>query len=393
MPKCDRILLSAFIGSDNLGDEAIFLALLGKLETTLPKPRLTVISMNADKTRRLLQGRSTNGRPRASVNRRRFLPFAIPRHDVCVFGGGGIVQDESSILNLIYFLAQIQIAKLFGKVVALAFVGVGPLNSRVSRVCAKLALSNLALCVVRDQESKRLMDRLGVTGTDVICCSDIVLDLECRLRSDKSAEANGGYLLLSLRHWYSQSSTVVPASFKSGRIDAGTRMDALLRNLADELAIFLDANKEFSIVAVPCYGDRDALVHMALRNRLDRKYRERFRLHASLSDPCHYVRLAAGARCVIGMRLHSLVLASLSAAPLVALSYSSKVNAFMEQVGLAEQVIDIATEPELGGFASCLESALTNSAVMASTIEKRTRGLRKANQTALSALAKVIGGD
>jgi polysaccharide pyruvyl transferase CsaB len=393
MATPERVLLSAFIGSDNLGDEAIFLALVDQLETRLKKSSLTVISMNREKTRRLLLGYKSEWHAGVGVRSRRFLPLAILRHDVCIFGGGGIIQDQSSILNVIYFLAQIQFAKLSGKIVALAFVGIGPLNSRVGRACARVALSKIALCVVRDQDSKRALDRLGVIGTDIICSSDIVLSLKCQSSSGKSDAVDGKYVLLSLRHWYGQSSGVTPAALKNRKIKSGTRLDILLTRLAQELVRFLEGNKDFHVVAVPCFGQRDALVHTALRNKLNQRYQERFRLHGSVSDPCHYLRLAASARCVIGMRLHSLILASLRAVPIVALSYSPKVSAFMEQLGLGDQVIDIASEPELEGFASRLETALGDSGHMSSTIERRTRVLKKANEAALAELAKVIEGE
>lgn len=390
MAKLERVLLSAFIGSDNLGDEAVFLALVDQLETRLKKSSLTVISMNRQKTRHLLLGQKSEWRAGVGIRQRRSLPLAILRHDVCIFGGGGIVQDQSSILNLIYFLAQIQFAKLLGKVVVLAFVGIGPLHSRIGRACAKVVLSKIALCVVRDQDSKLALDRLGVIGTNIICSSDIVLSLECQSSNEQTDAVDGNYVMLSLRHWYSQPSSVTPAAFRDRRIKSGARLDTLLTKLAEELVRFLEANKDCYVLAVPCFGQRDALVHIALRNRLNQRYRERFRLHGSLSDPCKYLCLAASARCVIGMRLHSLILASLRAVPIVALSYSSKVSAFMEQLGLGDQVVDIEFEPDLEGFASRLDTALANSVRMSSTIEQRVRELKRTNEAALAELTRVI---
>jgi hypothetical protein len=64
MAKAERVLPSAFIESDSLGAEAIFLALVDQLETRLRKLSLTVINMKREKIRRLLLGHKSEWRAR-----------------------------------------------------------------------------------------------------------------------------------------------------------------------------------------------------------------------------------------------------------------------------------------------------------------------------------------
>lgn len=388
--NADRILMSAFIGSDNLGDEAIFLAFVDQLEKKLKNPCLTVASVDPAKTRRLLLNRNSNASADVKVVRRFWLPLAIVRHKICVFGGGGIIQDLSSVFNLIYFLAQIQFAKVAGKTVVLAFVGIGPLNSKIGRVCTRIALSGIALCIVRDQDSKRMLDDLGIIGTEVICASDIALNLECRSDIGFSDFIGEKYVLLSLRHLYNRSNSITPASFNSGNVKLGSRLDVFLTKLARELTKFLEANKGIDVVAVPFFGYRDELVHAALRSKLDPRCRQRLRLLGEVVHPCQYLSLAGSARCVIGMRLHSLVLASLKGVPVLALSYAPKVKAFMKQLKLDDQVIDVAVEPDIDHFADCLADVLANSEQIRTRIERRVRELQNLNQAALAKFLKVI---
>ena len=389
MPKPYRILISAFIGSENLGDEAIFQALIGQLAERLKTPRLTASSVNPDRTRSLLLRQNDERLAEVEVAHRVWLPLTILRNDVCIFGGGGIIQDQSSILNLIYFLLQIKYAKLVRKTVVLAFVGIGPINSRIGRICTKLALSGIRLCIVRDQASKQILDDLQVVGTEIVCASDIALNQRCL--SDSSANApKEEYLLLSLRHWYNQSRRITAASLKSGQVKPGSRLDIFLSQLAKELMTFLAANEGFNIVAVPCFGQRDNLVHSALLGKLDLPYRNRFRIHPPVSDPCQYVSLAGSASCVIAMRLHALVLASLQAVPMVALSYSPKVAAFMTQLGLSDHTIDIESEPRLDQVAIRIETAVRHSAHIRDRVQQQTRGLRDSNDVALARLVQLI---
>lgn len=391
MPKPDRILISAFIGSENLGDEAIFKALIGQLAQKLKMPRLTVSTINPERTRSLLLRQDDKRLAGVEVAHRLWLPVTILHNDVCIFGGGGIIQDQSSIFNLIYFLLQIQYAKLVRKTVVLAFVGIGPIKSGIGRICTRIALSGIRLCIVRDQASKQLLEDVQVAGTEIVYASDIALNQQCRTRGSADA-ANKKYVLLSLRHWYGQSRRITAASLKSGKVRPGSRLDTFLSELAKELMSFLGANDDYHVVAVPCFGQRDNLVHAALLGKLDLPYRSRFRIHSPVSDPCEYVRLAGSASCVIAMRLHALVLASLQTVPMVALSYSPKVAAFMAQLGLSDHVIDIESEPRPGQVAIRIEEALRKAAHTRESVQREIRGLRDLNDAALGTLVKLIEG-
>lgn len=392
MPKPKRILISAFIGSENLGDEAIFKAFIGQLAERLKMPRLTASSVNPDRTRSLLLRQHHKRLAEVEVAHRAWLPLTILRNDVCIFGGGGIIQDQSSILNLIYFLLQIQYAKLVRKKVVLAFVGIGPINSRIGRICTKLALSGIRLCIVRDQASEQLLDDLQVAGTEIICASDIALSQQCHSDRRSADATKQEYVLLSLRHWYNQSRRITAASLKSGQVEPGSRLDTLLSELAKGLMTFLEANAGFHVLAVPCFGQRDNLVHSALLRKLDVPYRDRFRIHSQVSDPCQYVNLAGSASCVISMRLHALVLASLQAVPMVALSYSPKVAAFMAQLGLSNHVLDIESDPQLDRIAIYIEEALREAAHIRDRVQREIRKLRDLNDAALAKLVKSVEG-
>jgi len=392
VPRAERVLISAFVGSDNLGDEAVFLALARQLAGRLGGRRLTVASLDTAKTRALLDGPGDPELAAVEVLPRARLPVAIAWHDLCVFGGGGIVQDQSSLLNLFYFLGQVQLAKLLGKRVALAFVGIGPLRSGIGRAWTRFALSGIACCVVRDPASKRLLEDLGVTGTDILSASDIAVDLECSNTRDPEPAFDGPYLVLSLRHLNLPASFLTPASRKSGAVRAGSPLARTLDGIARELATVLDAHESLAVVAVPFFRDRDDLVHRALQARLSDDHRRRFVLADALSDPCDYVALARGAACVLAMRLHALVLALQASVPLVALAYSPKVAAFMQQLGLGDYVLDPERETELERLAGLVDDAIAKREDLAARSAERAGLLSDANREALDALCRAIDG-
>lgn len=393
MARPHRVLISAFVGSDNLGDEAVFLSLAERLAERVGGRQVTAVSIEPERTKSLLQNRNRPGLSEIRVTRRAWLALDIFRHDICVFGGGGIIQDQSSVLNIVYFLVQISLARLLGKRVVLAFVGVNPLRTRVCRDWTRLALSGISMCIVRDEESRQVLRSLDVTSTDIRCAADIAINLECVAGGSAETAVGAPYMLLCLRHWYSQGMLMTPASMKGGPVKDGTRMDSLLNGLARELVVLLDREKDLRVVAVPFFGRRDALVHQALLDRLPSTHKARMDLRGAIADPCEYVSLAESSRCVLGMRLHALILASLSGAPLVALAYSAKVTSFMKQLSLGDQVIDVESTPDVGELSKRVNMAMERRHERRELVRSRVEALRRINHEVLDEVCALIRAD
>ena len=100
-----RILITAYIGSDNLGDEAIFESLIHDL--TKEHIEITAVSKNTKKTEKL-------GVHAVRLFSPQFFK-SLKNADVVMLGGGGILQDETSIYNIPYFIIQILLAQLVRK--------------------------------------------------------------------------------------------------------------------------------------------------------------------------------------------------------------------------------------------------------------------------------------
>jgi polysaccharide pyruvyl transferase WcaK-like protein len=96
----------AFIGSENLGDEAIFETIHRDLQQLKPES-ITVLSMNVERTRRLVSSANTEVLRAQSL---RDTVRAIRRCDLFVCGGGGIFQDQTSIYNPARYLSRIQLS-------------------------------------------------------------------------------------------------------------------------------------------------------------------------------------------------------------------------------------------------------------------------------------------
>jgi polysaccharide pyruvyl transferase WcaK-like protein len=121
------VTVAAWIGSANAGDDLIFGALRRKLHVR--GTRVTAIS-----TRPLHTARDG-----VDVVDHRDLPGiwrAIRASDALVFGGGGLLQDQTSSFNLPYHLSRIAMARAAGTPFA-ARCGPPPDAGRCARRCAR----------------------------------------------------------------------------------------------------------------------------------------------------------------------------------------------------------------------------------------------------------------
>ena len=324
-----KVFWTAFIGSDNLGDEAIFSSLLHNL--SLKKENVTVASVNPDETTAKTGLHAVNAKGPIA------LFGAIRRADMVLMGGGGIIQDQSSLLNFLYYGYQLGLAKIFKRPVILCFVGVGPIRSWVSKLILKLTASNIAKAVVRDDKSRRELLPF-IDESRIMTVHDPVLNLPVPMESN---DRNDDYVLVSLRRWFF-SIPMLPASFARKLNKAGIarkRYDHFIGRVAESLDTFLDKHPDVNVRFASFYDSEDLAVIDDVTQLM--KHTDRTVAPMPKLTEEEYVSLAKGASFVIGMRFHSLVLAAVAGTPFVALTYSSKVDQFADSVGLTDFTEDV----------------------------------------------------
>jgi polysaccharide pyruvyl transferase CsaB len=96
--------------------------------------------------------------PRKDLNR---VTAAIKESDALVFGGGGLMQDTTSLLSLKYYTHLIETAARSGKRVALLGQGIGPIRTMLGKRAAARAFSQCDAILTRDEGSMRLVEQLA----------------------------------------------------------------------------------------------------------------------------------------------------------------------------------------------------------------------------------------
>ncbi len=313
-----NFLLSGYYGYANAGDEAVLAAILSHLGQAAPSSSFTVTSGDPPYTERLHSSAAHPVRAVPRQNPKTLIP-AIRACDVFISGGGSLLQDVTSLRNVVYYTSLIRLAQLSRKPVMIYAQGVGPLRRSISQKLARAAMQRARVITLRDEESKALLQRIGVRR-NIEVTADPVWDLEVQ---SAEPEVQNSAWCVSLRSW--------PHEENEGL----GRLQSTLAALREAAAA---ANTELRFL--PMQMERDAPLSRAAGAR-DEEMIDITNLH-----PRAVLAQAANCRVMIAMRLHALIMAAAQGVPCVALNYDPKVASLAKIIGApllnAEDVQDAA---------------------------------------------------
>ncbi len=301
-----RLLLSGYYGFGNLGDDALLEVIVAELRTRHPFIEIEVLTAQPEETRHQLRVETTLRSDLGAVRQ------AIDRADVVVSGGGGLLQNATSLRSLIYYAGIIRRAIAAGKKTMIFAQSIGPLDfvgKQVVRTCCR----GLAAATVRDERSQAALARL-LPSLAVHRTADPVFLYDAPLLSDQQLAIQG----LGAG---SDPLVVVCVRPAPGFAPAGAgRVAEAVDRLSDEHGA--------RVGFVPFGGVTDAEMTTAVM----RKCRSSPTLLPA-GDLAAVAAILARARLVVGMRLHALILAVRLGVPFIAIPYDPKVHGLCEDIG------------------------------------------------------------
>jgi polysaccharide pyruvyl transferase CsaB len=358
-----RVLISGYYGFGNLGDEALLAVIVQRLRATFSSAAIDVLSATPKRTATAYGVETT---PRWDW---RAVRSAISRSDVVLSGGGGLLQNATSFRSLLYYASILREGVRRGCKTMIFAQSIGPLDP-LGRFTVRRFCRGVARATVRDERSRRLLSEL-LPRTVVERTADPVFLYDPDIESiDLSAEGlgpeSGPYAIVSIR--------------KAAGVREGTR---LLARAIDRLS------KRHGIRAafLPLGGATDAAVATDV-------------IRACESAPVLLpesplptaAAMIAGARVVIGMRLHALVLAARYAVPFLAMPYDPKVNALCEDLAYPLGPLQLGNAQTSAAEADALVDRLVNERdAIASALRERAPFLRAAAERNFGALGELLG--
>jgi polysaccharide pyruvyl transferase CsaB len=311
-----RFLLSGYYGFGNLGDEALLAVIVERLRARWPGCGVDVLSGDPPATARTY---GVDATPRMDLGRVR---AAIERSDVVLSGGGGLLQNSTSLKSLLYYAGVIRAGIAAGKPTMVFAQSIGPLDFW-GRAVVRTFCRGLAGATVRDERSRALLASL-LPGVPVERTADPVFLFQpggepLDLAAEGLADDDAPLVVVSVRKWHGGAATA-----------------AIVAHAIDRLAGQFGARVAF----LPLGGPPDAEASTTIIRRcastpvLLPDY--------SLDQAAQVIGRAA---LVIGMRLHALIIAARLGVPFLALPYDPKVTALLEDLRYPARPLFVPGEP------------------------------------------------
>lgn len=308
MANTNKIVLSGYYGFDNIGDEAVLYSIVTMLKKEIPQVQITVLSNNPEKTARLYEVESINRWDMKSVAK------AIKASDLLISGGGSLLQDVTSSKTIPYYLAIVKMAQFYKKKVVFYSQGIGPLNKSFSRWLIKKIVNKVDGIFVRDPASKTLLEEIGVKKP-----IGVAIDPVLGISLPSEVKVNSKTVGIYIRPWQSEDQNQkLLSAMKEGLLDL--------------------IKKGYKLYLIPMHYEQDLDIAKALEAALAIEMRneniaaenqvEVIDKMLSIEEVLSYT---ASFDFIIGMRLHSLIMAAATLVPMLGLSYDPKVDAFLKE--------------------------------------------------------------
>ena len=305
-----KVVLAGYYGMYNTGDEAILAATVNALRETRDDLRLVVLSADPQGTSAAYQLEAFNRMSPLGVCK------ALFHADLVLFGGGSLLQDITSRRSLVYYLAVLRLARILARRVMIYANGVGPVSWATGRRIVAEAVSSADAITVRDEDSAAELRAMGVTRQEIHVTADPVFLLKPRPRDEalailRSQGLNGTDILwLCLRP--------VP-----GEMWASSVIRLILEARAHGLQPVFFLMQE----------ERDGAEAHRLNSLLEASRRPPVPI-IKAPGPEGALALIAEGRFLIGMRLHSLILAAMGGVPAAGVEVDPKISSFLKASGL-----------------------------------------------------------
>lgn len=334
------VMISGYYGFGNLGDESLLTAIADNLAKEHPGIRITALTKNPRK-----DSERTGLR---CIGRMNFpaIFHEMGRAKLLISGGGSLLQDITSGKSLLYYLTLIRLAEKKGLKTYLYANGIGPLNSEKNRIRTGKVVQCCDAISVRDEDSLQELVSLGIPESKIRLSADPAF---CVTMPEKSKQ-------LSARKRFGLEDIPVAGAEANGEI-RGYYVVSLRRlmrpmtegydvRLTEETAKFCDRMWEehgLIPVFVPMQPQNDREICAAAASLTKAPAKQ-----ADIADVEDLLAILTGARFALGMRLHCLIYAAVSATPVIGISYDPKIDAFLKRIGQAPgSPVDSVTADEL----------------------------------------------
>ncbi len=344
------LLVAGYYGYGNLGDEAIRAALQAALAR---RPELRALWLVA--------------RPQGRDEVRRRSPIRVfstlARSRALLLGGGGLLQNATSVRSLAYYLGLVLAARFLRRPVFLLGQGIGPIAGRAARRLTRFALSRAAFLGCRDERSLALLRELGLAGS----LGGDLFFLDPPAGTPPPRESGAPRILFCLKGTRATGATV-------------DRFVALLRAVRT-------VRPDVSLGLLPFFPAEDLPLARAIAGRLGPRCAV-----VQAGSVVEALTAIAGADLVVSSRLHPLEFALAVRTPVHAIPVDPKISGFLEELrALGGPALPCEPFPSAESILRVLDAPPDREALRAATARMHER-TTEALTSFFRSLDQVLGG-
>lgn len=356
--------MAAGDGTFNLGDEAVIASFLKNLRYLIKDVEVTIFSCDPKRTSKSHNVKSIRmDMSVLGVIKSLFRTLkTFSKMDLLVWGGGNLISDGSSQLYTPFHLIKVLLAKLMGKKVIVYAIGVGPLNGSFGKFLTRVIVNHVDIITVRDEESKKILENVGITKPPIYVTADPAVNLEPAkksvvrkiLKDDGIIKREKQQLIAIVprRVFHRKSkflfSSIIPIKYKVkfGLINKKSKIkfekfEEALAKAADYLVEKLNAR----IVFIPMQmsaeqQQQDDKISAEIIQKM--KHKKNACMINSYKYSIQELKGIYGQMdLVIGVRFHAIILSASMNVPIVSLPYSQKGKRLTKRLGLEKYSIPV----------------------------------------------------
>ena len=319
-------------GNDNNGDESILFGILQQVKQTfsVTNEDITVFSNNTQQTSERYGVHSyplyykKGNLYKTFIHTFRNNKEYVSNFDLLIIGGGGILMDFYRREAHLY-LTYAMIAKQCNIPYIIYGCGAGPLDTLSGKISIRLMCRYAANISVRDPQSKQLLRSIGVKKP-----IEIIGDPAFTLKVDReNYAAKPMNIGVSAVPYYNAN------YWPEGDV---IKYEKYITSMAKNLDNVI-ANQNVTITFFATKFPQDVTVTKDIQKKMQ------FRQQTNIIDenlvPERLLEVTGALDIVIGTRLHSLILATNSETPIIAVSYHTKVQDFMSFVDASDRCLQM----------------------------------------------------
>jgi polysaccharide pyruvyl transferase CsaB len=277
----------------------------------------------------------------------------ISKSDLFIWGGGQMLQDHSSFLDVPYHLIRVFFAEMMGVPVTLYAVEIGPLDTKIGRFFARLALNKCDLIILRNKESKELLEKIGVLMPRIFVTADpsfLISPDESvfeRIAMNYGIEDDRCIIGIAPRKVFYKVRGFLPATLrlKLNLMPSSFHLKySKFKEKLAQIADYLIEKYNAKIIFIPmdvAKNPRDDLVCMEVVSLMKNK-NNTIILKEELS-PEEVAGIFKKMEFVIAQRLHALILATIVNVPVIGIAASQghdKCRIYMNTIGQGSKCVD-----------------------------------------------------